>query len=207
MGTAIINPITKTLIEESYTYEAYNQKIEQLFSDGRTTNDDNSESKLGYTKLNISRVNRWDNKAVLIDETISTISKIDRKLTWLVISEGWCGDSAQILPFINKMSELNENIDLRVIFRDEHPQVMDQFLTNGVSRSIPIIAILDSETLEILGKWGPRPIDVHQRYLEERKNPEIGGKEASKNLHLWYARDKGRTIQEEFLKALNYSLS
>lgn len=207
MDAETITPITKELIQESYSYSDYNQHIERLFSEGKTTNNDNSESMLNYTKLNISRVNRWDSKAVLQDKTIANIKKIDRPLTWLVLSEGWCGDSAQILPFINKMAEQNDKVDLRVIFRDENPLIMDQFLTNGTSRSIPVIAILDSETLEVLGKWGPRPLDAHERYMAERKDPEIGGAEASKNLHIWYARDKGKVIQEEFLKALNYALS
>lgn len=207
MDTEIITPVTKKLIQESYSYSEYNRHIETLYSEGKTTNNDNTESMLNYTKLNISRVNRWDAKAVLKDETIKAVQDIDRSLIWLVISEGWCGDSAQILPFINKMAEINDRIDLRVIFRDENPEIMDQFLTNGTSRSIPMVAILDTETLEVLGKWGPRPLDAHERYLAERKDPNIGAAEASKNLHVWYARDKGKVIQEEFMKALRYSLS
>lgn len=207
MTSDINSPITSELIKDSYTYAEYNRHIEELFAKGCTTNNDNCESMLGYTKLNIQRVDRWDAKAVLSDETIQFIDAIDRPLTWLVLSEGWCGDSAQILPFINKMAELNDKIELNVILRDENPEVIDQFLTNGTSRSIPIVAILDSVNLEILGKWGPRPLDIHEKYLAERNDPEIGGAEASKNLHVWYARDKGKVIQKEFLKVLNYALS
>jgi hypothetical protein len=202
----IIMAVTQEIINKSMTYRQYNQKIEKLYAEGKTTNNDNTESMLGYTKLNIQRVNRWDAKAVLTDESMDILQSVNKKLTWLVLSEGWCGDSAQILPFINKMAEQNDDISLRVIFRDEYPEVMDAFLTNGTSRSIPKIVILNSETLEVLGEWGPRPSSAQKTFMDEKNNPEIGGAMASKNLHVWYARDKGKTIQQDFLTALEQIL-
>lgn len=67
-----------------------------------------------------------------------------------MITEGWCGDAAQILPFINKISELNEKIELKLVLRDQHPEVMDEFLTDG-SRSIPKVVVLNKENLDVLG--------------------------------------------------------
>lgn len=127
-------------------------------------------------------------------------------MIWMVLSEGWCGDSAQILPFVNKMAEVNDHIDMKVIFRDEHPEVMDEFLTNGTSRSIPKIVFLHADTLDVLGSWGPRPKMVHEQYMTERADPEIGGKKAANNLHVWYARDKGKVIQQEFLETLKSAI-
>lgn len=195
--------ITPEIIKEAYTYSAFNALTESLVEEGKTTNNDNTEGMLNYTKLNISRTQRWDKRAKISEETEEVIRSITTKQVWFVITEGWCGDSAQILPFINKMAELNSNIELKIIFRDQHPQIMDEFLTDGKSRSIPKVIVLNADSLEVLGSWGPRPIDLHKTYLAERDDPEVGGKKAAENLHIWYARDKGKTIQKEFTEALN----
>ena len=70
----------------------------------------------------------------------------DKKLIWLVISEGWCGDAAHSLPVMNKMAELNPNIEMRVVLRDQHETLMNQFLTNG-GKSIPKLIIYLSQLL------------------------------------------------------------
>lgn len=202
MSTTIISPITQDVIDQAYSYSTFNSIVEKLFERDEVTDQNNTESNLNYTKLNIQRSSRWDKRGIILPEVEEVIRDINRSQTWLVITEGWCGDSAQILPFVNKMAELNPLITLKVILRNEYPEVMDVFLTDGKSRSIPKVIILDTETLEVLGDWGPRPHETHRRYLEERMNPEIGGKEAAKNLHVWYARDKGITSQKEFAAVL-----
>ncbi|MEQ9310181.1 MAG: thioredoxin family protein [Balneolaceae bacterium] len=197
-----ISSITPEILKEAYSYSAFNRYTESLFEKGLTTNNDNSEGMLNYTKLNISRTHRWDKRAKISVKTQEVIQSIELKQVWLVITEGWCGDSAQILPFINKMAELNSNIELKIILRDEHPEIMDEFLTDGKSRSIPKVVVLEADSLEVLGSWGPRPIQTHKTYLSERLDPEVGGKKASENLHIWYARDKGITTQLEFTSFL-----
>ncbi len=202
MSTTITSPITEDVIDQAYSYDTFNSIIEKLLERDEVTDQNNTESNLNYTKLNIQRTSRWDKRGIILPEVQEVIRNINRTQTWLVITEGWCGDSAQILPFINKMAELNPLITLKVILRNEYPEVMDAFLTDGKSRSIPKVIILDTETLEVLGDWGPRPLATQRRYLDERANPEIGGKEAAKNLHIWYARDKGVTSQKEFASIL-----
>jgi len=142
--------ITDLVLDKAHTYESYNELIESLFIDQRTTNEDNSESNLNYTKLNIQRTSRWDKRGKLDEELISLVKNISSDQIWLVITEGWCGDSGQVLPFINKIAELNDHIDLKFLLRDENPEVMDEFLTDG-SRSIPKLIILDKESLNVLG--------------------------------------------------------
>lgn len=188
--------ITQEILEEAWSYDIFNEFVEERFAEGRTTNDDNSESMLNYTKLNLSRTGRWDNRARLSESLRSELREFPFPMTWLVITEGWCGDSAQVLPFLAKMASESPNITLKIILRDQYPDVMDQFLTNG-ARSIPKLVALESETLEVLGTWGPRPEEAQSRYMDERADPDIENKKASENLHLWYARDRGDTLQNE----------
>ena len=56
-------------------------------------------------------------------------------------------------------------LELRIVLRDEHPEVMDRYLTNG-SRSIPIVIALDEEFRE-LGHWGPRPRELQAWVMEQ----------------------------------------
>ncbi len=185
------------------SYEAYNALIVSRFNEGRTTNDDNSESMLNYTKLNIKRTQRIDKKGIITDETLVAIENIKTPQIWFVLTEGWCGDSAQLLPYINKMAKKNSFIQLKIVLRDEHPEIIDAYLTNKVSRSVPKLIFLNTETSTPLAEWGPRPEHVQQKYLKERSDPFIGAKKATQNLHSFYAKDKGLMLQREFRSILS----
>jgi thioredoxin-like negative regulator of GroEL len=200
--------ITKDIINNAWSYDQYRTKIDDLFAVGKTTGDNHSEAMLGYTKLNIFRMKRLDKTTRLTENSLTQIKKEQRKITWLVITEAWCGDAAQIIPVLNKLAAENENIDLKLIFRDENPAVMDQFLING-TRSIPILIVLDSGTLEVLNSWGSRPLEVQKMVMEAKSQAQLnpaGSKEiwdeAKKNSQLWYAKDKTKTIQEEILNIM-----
>ncbi|MFK8008954.1 MAG: thioredoxin family protein [Saprospiraceae bacterium] len=200
--------ITRDIIEKAWTYEEYRTKIDELFEQGKTTGDNHSEAMMNYTKLNIFRMKRLDKTTRLTENSVAQIQKENRKITWLVITEAWCGDAAQVIPVLNKLAEENSNIDLKMILRDENLEVMDQFLTNG-SRSIPILIVLDSESLEVLNSWGPRPVEVQNMVMEAKSNainnPEESKEiwdEVKKNAQLWYTKDKSKTIQAEILEML-----
>lgn len=194
--------ISEELLDEAEDYQTHIQQIVTLFDQGKTTNNDNRPNMLDYTKLYLQRTGRWDKKGILGEELIQKLGSFPRKMIWLVLNEGWCGDSAQTLPFINKMADASENITLKIILRDQNLEIMDEFLTHG-ARSIPKLIALDEETLEVLGTWGPRPKEAYDRYQSERTNPDIPNKKAVENLHLWYAKDRGKTIQREFSKLLD----
>ncbi|MTI86724.1 MAG: thioredoxin family protein [Balneolaceae bacterium] len=194
--------VSLEILAEAYTYKKYSTLVGSLFEDGRTTNNDNSEGMLNYTKMNIRRSQRWDKRGKLDTELTERLAGFPRDMIWLVLTEGWCGDAAQSLPFIHKMAAASGNIQLKLILRDQHPEVMDRFLTNG-SKSVPKLIALDAETVEVIGEWGPRPVIAQTTYLSERANPEIENSKATENLHLWYARDKGQTLQQEFLTLLD----
>jgi len=200
--------IKKSVIDNAYTYGTYRQLVDGLFAENKTTGNDHSESMLSYTKLNLSRMNRLDRKSRLTEETIAQLNKLERAVTWLVITEGWCGDAAQIVPVLNHMALENENITLRFILRDENLEVIDAFLTNN-ARSIPKIIVLDTETMEVLNSWGPRPAEVQKLVMDAKaeglKTEDLAlrqqiSKTAAEQLHLWYARNKTKAIQQEFLE-------
>jgi hypothetical protein len=60
------------------------------------------------------------------------------------------------MPVMNKIAELNNNIDFRVVLRDENNELMNRFLTNG-SKSIPKQIMIDKASGDVLNTFGPRP--------------------------------------------------
>ena len=193
--------INQSFINEAYTYASYRELLDNLLQQGKTTGTNQSESMVNYATLNERRMKKWDKIGKITPELMDKLMSIDQKMTWLVVTEGWCGDAAQNLPFLNKMAELNPNIDLRFVVRDENLPLIDAFLTNG-GRSIPKLIALDSE-LSVLGTWGPRPEPVQKAFLENKVSQERTGKEFTEYLHLWYAKDKGITLQGEILAILD----
>lgn len=194
--------ITDKVIENAYTYEEYRNMIDELLAEGKTTGSNHSDSMIHYTKMNAHRMNRLDKRSELTDELKAELDKVQEPMIWLVLTEAWCGDAAQNLPVINKMAEYSDKIDFKLILRDENLAIMDQFLTNGKSRSIPKLISLDKETKEVLGSWGPRPATARELYDSLRNDENIPYQEVSEKLQKWYTRNQNQEIQSEFAELL-----
>jgi hypothetical protein len=154
---------------------------------------------LEYKKLNLQRSSRIERTYTVPAELESLIKNIKDKELWMVLTEGWCGDSAQILPYIVKISELNSNIDLKILLRDSNPDIMDLYLTNG-TRSIPKLVVFDLEGNELF-TWGPRP-KVLQMLINGWRSEGIVKPELYEKIHLWYTKNKGSEIESEFIDIL-----
>ncbi len=134
------------------------------------------------------------------EELIEAVKRIDESQLWMVITEIWCGDSAQNLPIIAKAAELNDRIDLRILLRDSNTDIIDHYLTNGTSRSIPILVTFDLYGNEIF-KWGPRP-DTAKSLVTNLKRDGFSKEEFNQHLHLWYGRNRGKELESELLELL-----
>ncbi len=195
--------ITRGIIENAYDYTEYRELIDNQLERNKTTGENHSEKMLHYTKMNVHRMRRLDKQIELKDELIKQLEDLDRSLIWLVLTEGWCGDAAQIVPVIQKMADQTKKIQARYILRDENLDIMDQFLTDGRSRSIPKLICLDSKTLEVLGEWGPRPSVAQQLFKDMRASEEYTSRERAEILHKWYADDKTHSVQNEFVPLID----
>ena len=130
------------------------------------------------------------------------LDKIEQPQDWFVISEGWCGDSAQSLPLIAKIAASSDKINLAIVLRDDNSEIMNAYLTNG-GASVPKLIARDRATGNDLFTWGARPSKIQQMVLDYKEEFTLNDKaEFNKNLHLWYARDKGLSIQEDFIGLL-----
>lgn len=190
-------------VNEGLTYSKYRDLIDSLLKSNKTTGDDHSEAMLHYSKMNVQRMSRVDKTGVLNEAFLQAIKKLKKNYQLLVISEGWCGDAAQIVPLFEKMVEFApEKFALRFVLRDENLPLIDAHLTHG-GRAIPVLLLLDANG-ELISKWGPRP-EVLQHLLGEWKTEISDMFELAERLHLWYAKDRTQTTQLE-LTALISSL-
>lgn len=204
MSTKTQNVITDTHLNQAMTYENYRQLIDELLAQNRATGDYTSDTVdiIHYTKMNVQRMNRWDKTAQIGEPLAQALQQVQQKWIWLVLTEGWCGDAAQNIPAIVKMASLNPHITLRFLLRDENPEVMDAYLTEG-GRSIPKLICLEADSLEELGTWGPRPAAVQAMMRAYKENPTESFQAFAERLHKWYADDKTQTLQAEFLALVN----
>lgn len=118
----------------------------------------------------------------------------------LVISEDWCGDASNSVPVLARFAEAAPGVELRVVKRDENPELMDAYLTNG-GRAIPVAVVLD-EDFEPRGSWGPRPEELQAFVIGEKEKGERPTSEIYREARRWYARDGGETILRELLDVL-----
>ena len=187
-------------LQKAISYTSYRKRISDLIASGKSSGSIQSEDLLNYSKLNDRRMTRLDKTIQLSQETLLALKKINKPITWLVLSEGWCGDAAQTLPVINKIADKSDLINLRIIFRDEHEELMRHFLTNG-GKSIPKLIVLNSEN-DVLNTWGPRP-NIATKMVQDYKNTH-GQLDAAfkQELQVWYNKDKGVNIQENMVGLL-----
>jgi thiol-disulfide isomerase/thioredoxin len=198
MSSSIIN----AGIKNSITYQEYRNLVKQLVEKNGNTGPEQNEDLANYTKLNDRRMKRWDKTIKVSEEDKKQIEAYEKKTTWLVITESWCGDAAHVLPAVNKVAELNDNIEMKVVLRDENLDLMDAFLTNG-GRAIPKVIMIDDATGDVLNRFGPRPSEATN--LVNRFKAENGGltPEFKEDLQYWYNKNKGQNIIKDITKILS----
>jgi hypothetical protein len=194
----------KDIIQESlkntYTYLEYKNLVKHLLAAGKSTGPNQSEDLTNYSLLNDRRMKRLDKAVKLAETTQLEIAKVTQPQTWLVLTEGWCGDAAQNLPVIDKMASLNSNIELKLVLRDENLALMDLFLTNA-GRSIPKLIILD-KNLNVKNTWGPRPKVATKMVADYKAKHGALDADFKQDLQVWYNKDKGKSTQNDFVEMI-----
>jgi hypothetical protein len=180
------------LIEGALTYKAYRHLM--LEAVHLPSGDDAAKKLQSSTKKNISIMGGFEASARLAPGLRHALLQAP-PVTWLVISEGWCGDAAFILPVLAAAEQAcPENVTMRIVLRDDHPDLINEHLTDG-GQSIPIIIAL-GEGLRRLGIWGPRPQSL-QRLVNRWKTEGIELHELIPRVEHWYNTDNTDSLQQE----------
>jgi hypothetical protein len=199
METIIAKKLTKldykNYLAKGIDYAQYFANVEHEAKDAP------AEGLGAYVPQNLQRMRRIGKTLELLPEVVEAVAGLHHDTHWLVLSEAWCGDAAQSLPVLAAIAEQSGGkIDLKIVYRDANPELMDAYLT-GQSRAIPKLIQLDSH-LNVTGIWGPRPTVAQKMVLELRRDPQTAPK-YSEVLHKWYADDRQQSIQRELVKLLH----
>ena len=192
---------TATLWPKGLTYEAYAADMKAYAKEGKTSGPEQTDSLIHYTKLNASRMRRIGKTTSLLPEVLEQLASLKKTYSWKVFTETWCGDAAQVLPVLELLVEASEKIEMEILYRDEHPDLFSQYLTNE-AKSIPKLVAIDADSGEELGTWGPRPEILQNRVMSHKASPDKPMDEFMEEAQQWYNDDKGIQIQGEILRAL-----
>lgn len=197
-----MNNIIKDSLAKSISYTEYTTLVNNLVENKDTTGTDKSENLVEYTMLNAKRMKRWDKTLKVNASVKERIEKIDKKITWLVLTESWCGDAAHVVPVMQKVAELNPNINVKVVLRDENEALMNSFLTNG-GKSIPKLIMVDETSGEVINTFGPRPSGATQLVKDYKEKHGMLTPEFKEDLQRWYNKDKGQNAVDDLVALLD----
>jgi hypothetical protein len=193
--------LRKSDIEEAISFQKYLELTENIISHPSPPPPYDEPKILKYTFDNWERMKRLMHTLSIEPKLYNLLRNNQRNMMWVVLSEPWCGDAAQIVPALAAFADVSSNISLRILLSDAHPQVMNQYLTEG-SRSIPKLICIDSQTWEELGTWGPRPKYLQEMVMAQKDDPTLSFGEKVRQVHAWYEENKTRDIQVEFIELL-----
>ncbi|WP_299764340.1 thioredoxin family protein [uncultured Dokdonia sp.] len=194
--------IVQEALPKAISYQAYRQLVDDHAANETSTGPNQTEALTNYTMLNQRRMKRLDKTTKIKEEDIAKIQDFKGNVTWLVITESWCGDAAQTMPVIQKIADLSDGIDVKVVLRDENLELIDAFLYNG-GRSIPKLVAIDNTSGNVISDWGPRPSEATKMVNDYK---EAHGKltpEFKQDLQVWYNKDKGQNTVEDLLHLLD----
>lgn len=198
-----MNPIIATALFKGRTYSEYRKLLSDLLLEKKSTAAEQTEKLTHYSFLNEGRMKRLDKTLSLTKENTNKLKTLQKEYIWLVISEGWCGDAAQILPVFHKMELASDKkIDLKIVLRDENEALMNLFLIQK-AKSIPILIIIDKQTGLVADHWGPRPKGAKKMIEVYKKNFGIIDEVAKTELQRWYFKDKGISTQNEIIEIIS----
>ena len=196
-----VKNIIKDSLKRSMSYTDYRNLVSDLVENESTTGVEQTEALINYTILNNRRMKRWDKTVKVSDEVIGKVKNYEKHVTWLVLTESWCGDAAHVMPVMNKIADLNDNIEFRVVLRDENDDLMNEFLTNG-GKSIPKLIAIDNASGEALNSYGPRPSAATLLVNDYKEKHGVLTPEFKEDLQRWYNKDKGQTAIQDLLKLI-----
>ena len=193
--------IDPDMFKRTFRFSEYQDLIAELVDKGLTSGPEQSEKFTHFTKLNFQRLKRVFRTLQLSEKIVESVKNVRSEMLWVVIVESWCGDVPQNLPFMEAISQISDKIKLRIILRDENPEIMDQFLTNG-TRSIPKLICFDPDTYDVAGTWGPRPVGATELVKDLLKDPEVTADMRKEAVQRWYLQNRGEQLQSELTALL-----
>jgi thiol-disulfide isomerase/thioredoxin len=106
---------------------------------------------------------RWrelDARVRLTDEQRALVSGFSRVMNVLVLAASWCPDCMWQLPTLRRVDELSPLVTVRLIDRDQHPELTDSLRMAGAAK-IPVAVFLSEDFFEC-SRYGERTLTTYR---------------------------------------------
>jgi hypothetical protein len=194
-------PLTSAVLDAALSYPEFRAVVSQLAQERRTSGPDQLPLLIRTTEQNQALLDQAY-QYPLLPELVELLGQLARPWRWVVLAEAWCGDTAHHLPVLAHLAEASKHrIELRILLRSEHPDVMAEHQTNG-KNSIPKLICLDAATLTELGNWGPRPAAAEALSQHLHAESDLPITQLIKQMNAWSVKDQGQAIQQELLECV-----
>lgn len=117
------------------------------------------------------------------------VARPDGPARCLALGEAWCPDVFRGLPVLARIAEA-AGIELRCFFRDQHKDIMAEFLKHGEHESIPTFVFYTKDH-RYIAHWIERPALANEQMQEVRKlteplrNPDLAQEERAKYIQAY----------------------
>ena len=190
---------SQSLLDTAFRYPQFRALVGQLAQEKRTSGPEQLPLLIRTTEQNQAILDAAY-ALPLLPELVQALRELARPWRWVVLAEAWCGDTAHHLPVLAHLAEASHGqVDLRILLRSEHPDIMAAHQTNG-KNSIPKLICLDAATLTELGTWGPRPAAAEALSHRLHADPNLPITQLIKQMNAWSDEDRGQALQHELLE-------
>lgn len=170
------------------------QTLEELYRSGQTYEEFYAAAK--------SRRTLWDENtamATVADDLVARARALDGPFHILAIAIDACSDSVNSIPYIAKLADMVDAIDLQIIGREAGRHLMESHRTPDGRAATPTLIVLN-EKFEEVGCWIERPLALQQWYAAQGEDVEVS--ELTERKMEWYRNDGGREILREIVEIL-----
>ena len=117
----------------------------------------------------------------------------------LVVAEDWCSDSVNTIPYLARLVEQVEGLEMSVVRSRQGRAVMEAHRTPDGRASTPTVLLLDEDWNEA-GCFIERPETLQDWVMEHR--PEYSSEELHEHMFDWYDDDAGASTIEQVVDML-----
>lgn len=117
----------------------------------------------------------------------------------LVVAEDWCSDSVNTLPYLARLTEQVDSVDIRIIDSRVGAALMEQHPTADGRAATPTVVLLDGSNREI-GAWIERPAPLQDWY--QANQDTLTPRQLGRQKQDWYDQDQGEQTLLEIVALL-----
>lgn len=121
------------------------------------------------TDVHRERWRRVYEAVTLTPDQRQLLGGFQRDMKLLVLAGTWCGDCVNQCPVLQRIAEASPRIELRLLERDEHPDVREALSINRGYR-IPMVVFLSEDFAEV-ARYGERTLSIYRQMAAERLGP------------------------------------